>query len=869
MARLFTSGAELGHVQAEGFTTPGAGGAPTFETTIKRTGVASLKSAAVNQYGNRALTTVLGRTYYFRFYYQFSNNPTALHRPFTTLTSGIILEMVNTTRVLRILNLSATTLATGTTVLNEDTWYRIEVAVNVPAAGNGTVELKIDGNVEIASASYSIGNSAITGCRFGFGGNAGGITALYFDDMAINDDQGSDQNSYPGAGSVYALLPAADPQTGTAFANWTKPGGATTARHTSVDNVPPIYIADSTAAGDAEKMLRNPTNAASNLELDLTDYTTAGVPSGETIVLVQPIAGTGSSSATDTSGGLELVSNPAVTSKAITAFDNGIASTTATTWPRAEGNIVYNPTVTRGTQPRIRLARAATARTVMTNMLGLLVESQAGGTTWDGVSAVTTSYAVSTAGAREADGASSATTSYAIATAGERTATGVVTLATSYAVTTAGERTATGASSIATSYAISTAGIDEKLGTASAVTSFSISTAGAKEKDGATAAVTSFLISTAGVDEKLGVSAAVTSFAITTAASREATGVVARSVTFAIVTAAAKEKDGAAAAVTSFSISTAGAKEKDGASSAATSFLIATAGIDEKLGVSSATTSFSIATAAAREAAGVSGLGAAFSISTSAERTATGVVARPVTFTIVTAAERTATGAASATTTFTVTTAGDRTATGVVSRPVTFTISTDAHADQIAVVALAVAFSIFTDGELDGQDKLGVVELPIEFAISTSSTREATGVSSLPFSYSLVTAGTRDVPGVVSRGVSFTVSTTGERTATGASSVHAAFTVATTGARETFGQVDLSYSFTIDADGATQVNAIDGEAALTVTLAISSDGQRGRVPDGLRAYRMIYKPFRAVRSAPTGAAGRATPKQEQGAKTVA
>jgi hypothetical protein len=769
MARLFTSGAELGHVQAEGFTTPGAGGAPTFETTIKRTGVASLTVAAVNQYGNRALTTVLGRTYYFRFYYQFSNNPTALHRPFTTLTSGIILEMVNTTRVLRILNLSATTLATGTTVLNEDTWYRIEVAVNVPAAGNGTVELKIDGNVEIASASYSIGNSAITGCRFGFGGNAGGITALYYDDMAINDDQGSDQNSYPGAGSVYALLPAADPQTGTAFANWTKPGGATTARHTSVDNVPPIYIADSTAAGDAEKMLRNPTNAASNLELDLTDYTTAGVPSGETIVLVQPIAGTGSSSATDTSGGLELVSNPAVTSKAITAFDNGIASTTATTWPRAEGNIVYNPTVTRGTRPRIRLARAATARTVMTNMLGLLVESQAGGTTWDGVSAVTTSYAVSTAGAREADGASSATTSYAIATAGERTATGVVTLATSYAVTTAGERTATGASSIATSYAISTAGIDEKLGTASAVTSFSISTAGAKEKDGATAAVTSFLISTAGVDEKLGVSAAVTSFAITTAA----------------------------------------------------------------------------------------------------ERTATGVVARPVTFTIVTAAERTATGAASATTTFTVTTAGDRTATGVVSRPVTFTISTDAHADQIAVVALAVAFSIFTDGELDGQDKLGVVELPIEFAISTSSTREATGVSSLPFSYSLVTAGTRDVPGVVSRGVSFTVSTTGERTATGASSVHAAFTVATTGARETFGQVDLSYSFTIDADGATQVNAIDGEAALTVTLAISSDGQRGRVPGGLRAYRMIYKPFRAVRSAPTGAAGRATPKQEQGAKTVA
>ena len=377
MARLYTGGAELGHAQADGLIVSGA---PTIDTAVKRSGVASYKAAATNTYHRRDIVSVLGRTYYFRFYYLFPSNPTGLHRIFyavTTTGTGICsMELNHVGRVLRLLDSTGAVLATGTASLNANQWYRVEVAMQVNAAGNGLVELRIDGAVDIAPASVAIGNIAITRCYFGVvSGNIGGLAAVYHDDIAINDDQGADQNSWPGVGSVYALLGAADPGTGTATANWTKPGGATTDRHTSLDNSPPIYQADSTAAGDAEKFLRNPTNALSDLELTLEDYDTAGVPSGEAISLVQPVAGTGSTSSTDTAGAIEGVSNPAIPSRALTTFDNNIASAVATTWPYAQGTVVYNPAVARGTGPVLRLQRAAAARTVMVNMLALLVET--------------------------------------------------------------------------------------------------------------------------------------------------------------------------------------------------------------------------------------------------------------------------------------------------------------------------------------------------------------------------------------------------------------------------------------------------------------------------------------------------------------
>jgi hypothetical protein len=375
MSRLYTGGAELGQAQADGLTVSNA---PTIDTAVKRSGVASFKATATNTYHQRAFAGVLARTYFIRAYYRIPSAPTGLHRPFqvgqSSGTAILALEMVNGTNVLRLLNGLGTTLATGTKVLSANTWYRIEISLNMAAAGNSAFELRIDGVTDI-SGSFTLNNAAPGQLRFGCtSGNIGGLAAIYHDDVAINDDQGADQNSWPGVGAVYALLGAADPGTGTATANWTKPGGATTNRHTSVGK-PLVYQADSTLVADAEKFVRNPTNAASEFEIDMTDYTAGGVPSGETIRLIQPVAGTGSTSATDTTGSIECLSNPVIASKALTTFDNGIASSTPTTWPRADGDVVYNPTVTRDTRPRVRLSRAAANRIVMCNMVALVVET--------------------------------------------------------------------------------------------------------------------------------------------------------------------------------------------------------------------------------------------------------------------------------------------------------------------------------------------------------------------------------------------------------------------------------------------------------------------------------------------------------------
>lgn len=397
MSRLYTGGAELGHAQADGLIVAST---PTIDTAVKRTGTASFKATAVNQYHQRTFVGVLDQSYFFRSYFRFQTTPTGTSRPFAICTSAggliAILELVNGTNVLRLLNGSGVVQTTGTIALTAGVWYRIEISIDVPASGNTPIEVRIDG-VTALSGSFALGNTAPGQFRFGVvGGNLGGIVSTNHDDVAINDEQGADQNSWPGEGAVYALLGVSDPGTGVATANWTKPGGATTNRHTSVGK-PLVYQADSTVVGDAEKFVRNPTNATSQFEIEVSDYTSAGIPAGDKIVLVQPVAGTGSTSATDTAGSITCTSNPSFATKAMTTFDNGVASATVTTWPRADGNISYNPTVTRGTRPKVMLVKNAANRIVMCNMLALIVETKPPVTQY-GASSLAVTFQASVAG---------------------------------------------------------------------------------------------------------------------------------------------------------------------------------------------------------------------------------------------------------------------------------------------------------------------------------------------------------------------------------------------------------------------------------------------------------------------------------------
>ena len=377
MARLYTSGFELGHVQAEGLT---ASGTPTFDTSTFRTGAASLAVNAASTYAYRSFTGATGRGYYARAYLRVAATPTAEIRLLTFATSSALSTLNANVRVgtdlkLVLRDTNGTVVYTDATARSSGQWYQVELFINVAAAGNSSVELRVDNVSVYSSASFAASNTAPGVLVFGQTTATAPGTTVFFDDVALNDDQGASQTTWPGAGEVRYLRPASDP--GSSSANWTKPGGATSNRHTSVDNTPPVFETYDSTSASAEDYVSNAVNGAgAALILDCTSYTTGGVPDADSITLVQALADTGSSSSTDTAGTLGISANPVVAQASFAAFDNGIASATATTWPRQEGTVSYVPTPTRATAPTIRVEKTTgTTRVAIVNALAVLVES--------------------------------------------------------------------------------------------------------------------------------------------------------------------------------------------------------------------------------------------------------------------------------------------------------------------------------------------------------------------------------------------------------------------------------------------------------------------------------------------------------------
>lgn len=373
------NGFEEGHEQPCGFTIFGT--APAFATDNPRTGVYSLKhgSGLGGRAFQRAVNTTNARRYWVRTYIYVAAGSITLNHGILEIDCGSSAvwsrAFIDTSGNLAF-NTSAGGLTSTGVAFPRDQWVLLEFGVTVDTAANDTFDIYMNGVSQMATQSVAWSTSIIT--AFIFGNNVGNSAQvnMWWDDIAINDDQTANQNGRPGDGKIYYLFAAGAGTAGTAEANWTKPGGATTNKETSVDNAPPIFLADSTSGADAESMLRNPTNAASDLTLLFQSYTSAGIASYDTITVVRAHTLLGSSSATATTGTILVVSNP--TGDAGTSVPNyggnGVASATSTTWVRAGGTFLYNPSVVVGTGPEIRLSRAATAFVTLVNQMNYMVE---------------------------------------------------------------------------------------------------------------------------------------------------------------------------------------------------------------------------------------------------------------------------------------------------------------------------------------------------------------------------------------------------------------------------------------------------------------------------------------------------------------
>lgn len=128
---------------------------------------------------------------------------------------------------IEIKNSSGTVIATGTAAVTTGFHY-IEVGLVINGA-SGSVEVHVDGVVDIASTTGNFGTSAVTNIALSAAQN--GTTT--FDDIYVCDNTGSANNTFLGDVRVETLAPISDG----AHTQWTPSSGMT--HYTQVDDAQP------------------------------------------------------------------------------------------------------------------------------------------------------------------------------------------------------------------------------------------------------------------------------------------------------------------------------------------------------------------------------------------------------------------------------------------------------------------------------------------------------------------------------------------------------------------------------------------------------------------------------------------------------
>jgi hypothetical protein len=364
VSRLAFGGFEGQHELVDGFIN---GALSSIDTSVKRSGAASGKIA---QNSTNKISVdfpgggVSGRTYRARCWFRIDAFPSATRTIMAFRTSAAsttarppVVKMDSSGRII-----GADGTLSAAVALN--TWFCVELS----AVGDGT------NNVwSVRLAESLVGASATTATTTIPGGLwIGNVDAnasfpnMWMDDWALNDDQGSAQNSWPGAREVIlASLPTADSAVGS---DW-KLGAGTTPTgnaHGSVDNVPPVGVANASGTDgaqikDSSSTITNPTADA---DFTMQDYLTAGAPAGATITATRATAVIGQGSSTSVTLGTKIVSNPADGSEGTANNGTTAAGTFPTGWKPALGPASSNPTVTLGTSPVARVGKRSNSAQV-------------------------------------------------------------------------------------------------------------------------------------------------------------------------------------------------------------------------------------------------------------------------------------------------------------------------------------------------------------------------------------------------------------------------------------------------------------------------------------------------------------------------
>lgn len=389
MSRIAWSGGESGSINGEGPEIIFQSIAPALDTAVVHSGTYAYKATGGSQQMRALLTPVDGRWYYARCWYRFDALPTAdvpIMRWYTngntTLIDSIILQPGGQVAYPRIGGGSA---VSGPSVA-ANTWFCVEYALRgrVGAAGVGGYDsVSRHNGVVVTSFSGTLGLAAGSlpdGLRFGSPGSLSApLTALWFDDIAVNDDTGSAQNNFPGVdGKIVHLLPVADSAVGADWKSNTltafSPGA-----YDCLDNRPPTNNALGSGTGQAQARNNVSNVTAPAADLDVTTAAYASVlGAGDTVRVCQHrlwIADSNGSLQHQVAG--RIASNPAEAAE--TAYATPVPAASATTslntWASGFGPPTYNPTVNKANGAVLRIGkRSATTDSVGCCYAALQVE---------------------------------------------------------------------------------------------------------------------------------------------------------------------------------------------------------------------------------------------------------------------------------------------------------------------------------------------------------------------------------------------------------------------------------------------------------------------------------------------------------------
>lgn len=364
---------------AEAQGSPSANGA---QTTIARHGYAFRANPSATTHTALFASRAAGGSFRvvfqsIRFYLRVATLPSAnTNIADVGLAGAAVLHLrLNTTGTLSLMS-GSTVRATSVNALSADgLFHRVDLD-NGWSAGSG-MRAFVDGTSWVTDSTDAVAprnQSAI--------GVLTSTTAdLYFDDIAFYDSAlPATLNDY----SVSLLLPAAD----SALGGWTDGAGGTSSLFGSVDNVPPVGVAASTAAAK----IKSPTNSASD-DYDATcaAYTSiTGLTTQSQVLAVQSVCNDAQESTTGSpkAGAVVITSNPSGQTER--SFDFGLhhsvgASATAANagtfpvgWGTHCGPVTEAPTLTMGSGPTVRVGkRTATVQVVDVDFLGVYVMWQA------------------------------------------------------------------------------------------------------------------------------------------------------------------------------------------------------------------------------------------------------------------------------------------------------------------------------------------------------------------------------------------------------------------------------------------------------------------------------------------------------------